>query len=285
MKLLGKVGRAIRNPWRILEQIWDRISPPPFLEGLKWDKLERMSYAYGLYHAALQAKALGIPAISAVEFGVAGGNGLVALERYAEEVERETSVRCHVFGFDMGDGMPAPVDYRDMPYIWQPGFFRMDVELLKLRLKRAELILGDVAKTIPEFASRSELPPLGFVSFDLDFYWSTMEALRLFEQAPDRLLPRVFCYFDDCIGDDWELHSPFAGELLAINDFNQKHPSRKLAQIYGLRHKRKRPAMWNDMMFVMHGFDHPRYNDHLEAKRDWQLPLSMPDAKQGSRRA
>jgi hypothetical protein len=285
MGLLGKLGRALLNPGRVLEHLWDQISPPPFLEGLKWDKLERMSYAYGLYQAALQAKALGIPAISAVEFGVAGGNGLVALEKYAEEVEKETSVRCHVFGFDMGEGLPAPVDYRDMPYIWQPGFFRMDVELLKLRLHRAELILGDVAKTIPEFASRADLPPLGFVSFDLDFYWSTMEALRLFEQTPDRLLPRVFCYFDDTIGDDWELHSPFAGELLAINDFIQKHPSRKLAPIHGLRHKRRRPAMWNDMMFVMHCFDHPRYNDHLEAKRDWQLPLSARDTNQGSRRA
>jgi hypothetical protein len=91
---LDKVGRAIRNPGRLLEHIWDQIVPPSFLEGLQWDKLERMAYAYGLYQAALEAKALGIPAISAVEFGVAGGNGLVALERYAEHVERER--RCAV---------------------------------------------------------------------------------------------------------------------------------------------------------------------------------------------
>jgi hypothetical protein len=252
MGLLGKVGRAIRNPWRVLEHIGDLISPPPFLEALQWDKLERTWLAYGLLHAALEAKALGIPAISAVEFGVAGGNGLVLLEQYAEHVERATSIRCHVIGFDGGDGMPEPIDHRDLPYIWQPGFFRMDIDLLKKRLRRAQLILGNVAHTVPEFNARGDAPPIGFVSFDLDFYWSTMEAFRLFDQAPEGLLPRVFCYFDDCIGDDWELHSQFAGELLAIGNFNDQHPSRKIAPIYGMRHKRRRPAQWNDMMFVMH---------------------------------
>jgi hypothetical protein len=273
MGLLDKVGRAIRHPWRALEHIWDLISPPPFLEALQWDRLERTWLAYGLLHAALQAKALNIPAISAVEFGVAGGNGLVLLEQYAEHVERATSVRCHVIGFDNADGMPEPMDYRDLPYIWQPGFFRMDVDLLKKRLRRAQLILGNVAQTVPDFNARGDAPPLGFISFDLDFYWSTLEAFRLFEQAPDRLLPRVFCYFDDCIGDDWELHSHFAGELLAISDFNHHHPSRKVAPIFGLGHKRRRPAPWNDMMFVMHCFDHPRYNDHVHPNRDWHLPL------------
>jgi len=274
MGLLGKVGRAIQNPGRVLEHIGDLISPPPFLEALQWDKLERTWLAYGLFHAAVEAKALGIPGISAVEFGVAGGNGLVLLEQYAEQVERATSVRCHVIGFDGGEGMPEPIDHRDLPYIWQPGFFRMDVDLLKQRLRRAQLILGNVAQTVPEFNARGDAPPIGFVSFDLDFYWSTMEAFRLFDQAPDRVLPRVFCYFDDCIGDDWELHSQFAGELLAIGDFNDRHPSRKIAPIYGLRHKRRRPAPWNDMMFVMHCFDHPRYKDHVHPKRDWHLPLT-----------
>jgi hypothetical protein len=160
-----------------------------------------------------------------------------------------------------------------MPYIWRPGFFKMDVELLKRRLTRAELTLGDVAQTIPQFIAHGAAPPLGFVSFDLDFYWSTMAAFRIFDQAPDRLLPRVFCYFDDCIGDDWELHSRFTGELLAIDDFNAQHVSRKVAPIYGLRNKRRRPAMWNDMMFVMHCFDHPRYNDHPSSEAGLAAPL------------
>ena len=31
----------------------------------------------------------------------------------------------------------------------------------------------------------------------------------LFRYSDKFFLPRVFCYFDDCIGDDWELHSEF----------------------------------------------------------------------------
>jgi hypothetical protein len=139
----------------------------------------------------------------------------VLLENYAEQVEKATGIRCHVVGFDRAEGLPKAVDYRDMPYVWQPGFFRMDVEALRKRLRRAQLILGDVDQTLPKFIAK-DMPPIGFVSFDLDFYSSTMEALQLLEQAPDRLLPRVFCYFDDCIGDDFELHSQFTGELLAI---------------------------------------------------------------------
>ena len=232
MSLVGKLARAIRHPWqvhpgRVFEHFWMRIVSLTFVEALAWDKLERPWLAYGVMQAALQAKALGIPAISVVEVGVAGGNGLVLLEQYAERVERATSVRCHVIGFDTGEGLPKPVDYRDLPYIWQPGSFRMDVEGLKKRLRRAQLILGNVAQTGPNAMAADGVPPIGFVSFDLDFYSSTMEAFRLLEQAPDRLLPRVFCYLDDCIGDDWELHSEFAGELLAVNDFNRAHPARK----------------------------------------------------------
>ncbi len=286
MSLVGKLARAIRHPWqvhpgRVFEHFWTRIVSLTFVEALAWDKLERTWLAYGVMQAALQAKALGIPAISVVEVGVAGGNGLVLLEQYAERVERATSVRCHVIGFDTGEGLPKPVDYRDLPYIWQPGSFRMDVAGLKNRLRRAQLILGDVAQTVPNAMAADGVPPIGFVSFDLDFYSSTMEAFRLLEQVPDRLLPRVLCYLDDCIGDDWELHSEFAGELLAVKDFNRAHPARKIAPIYGLRHKRRRAAAWNDMMFVMHCFEHPRYNDHVHPNRDWHLPLKSESASGG----
>jgi hypothetical protein len=282
MSLFDTLVAAIRHPWQIhfgavFGYIWTRVIKLSFLEALHWDKLERTWLAYGVLQAALEAKALGIPAITVVEFGIAGGNGLVLLEHYAEHVEKATGVRVHVVGFDRAEGLPKAVDYRDMPYIWQPGFFRMDVDALRKRLRRAEMILGDVAQTLPEFIAKGNAPPIGFVSFDLDFYSSTMEALRLFEQPVDRLLPRVFCYFDDCIGDDFELHSQFTGELLAISEFNEAHPMRKIAPIYGLSYKRRHPAGWNAMMFVMHCFEHPRYNEHVHPNRDWHLRLRHRD--------
>ena len=42
--------------------------------------LDYPPYAYGMYCSALQAKALGIDTISAIEFGVAAGQGIIQME-------------------------------------------------------------------------------------------------------------------------------------------------------------------------------------------------------------
>ena len=128
---------------------------------LDYDLIERPHYGHCLLHAATLARKLGHPRVSAIEFGVAGGNGLVALERHAEAVRAETGVEVAIFGFDTGRGMPPPRDYRDMPYMWQAGYFEMDEGALRARLRSARLILGDVAETLPGFAAREGPPPIG----------------------------------------------------------------------------------------------------------------------------
>ena len=70
---------------------------------------------------------LGYEEVTWIEFGVATGNGLIALEAIKDEVERHLPIRVRIVGFDMGSGLPAPVDYRDMPYHWKGGFYEMDV--------------------------------------------------------------------------------------------------------------------------------------------------------------
>lgn len=54
------------------------------------------SYAWGVIHAAHLASNLKIPAISVIEFGVAGGNGLVALEQVALRAEAMFALRVDV---------------------------------------------------------------------------------------------------------------------------------------------------------------------------------------------
>src|SRR5271156_3346394 len=50
---------------------------------------QRQQYAWGVIQGAALAKVLGISRISVIELGVAGGCGLITLERIAENVEKE----------------------------------------------------------------------------------------------------------------------------------------------------------------------------------------------------
>lgn len=57
-----------------------------FKKKLEYDAFARPHFAYGIYFAALQAKALGIKGISVYEFGVGWGGGLLEMEKVAEMV-------------------------------------------------------------------------------------------------------------------------------------------------------------------------------------------------------
>jgi len=220
----------------------------------------RPQYLWSLLHAGGVARSLGYPAVSALEFGVAGGNGLVALEAAAERVRAVFDIDVEVFGFDSGVGLPPPTDHRDAPFLMAAGDFPMDEARLRSRLNSAELVTGLVGETLPGFMAQ-EHAPIGFVSIDVDYYSSTVDALKLFEADPDRLLPRVMCYFDDVVGYPW---GDCNGERLAVDEFNQVHPERQLSFLYGLRHSLPRSqfnARWTEAMFIAHLFDHPRYND------------------------
>lgn len=247
---------------RALDSIFNFLS---YENKLRVRSVTRSQYGFGLLQAGRLAARLGIRRISAIEFGVAGGNGLLALEDHAQLVNRETDVAIDVYGFDNGTGLPPPTDYRDMPYAWEQGFYEMDVDKLKGRLRSAKLLIGDVRDTVQSFAESSPAP-VGFISFDLDYYSSTMAALRVLDLPLERLLPRVFCYFDDVAGGAVPCYNEFTGELLAINEFNQSHPDRKLARIAGLRHNfRTLPALWHEQIYVAHLFKHPDYNKPAHA--------------------
>jgi hypothetical protein len=231
-----------------------------YRDKLNYATIDRPHYGHCVLHAAMLARKLGHRSISVIEFGVAGGNGLLALEQHAKEVVSETGVEVVVFGFDTGKGMPPPQDYRDIPYLWQAGYFEMDVAQLRARLKSARLILGDVAETLRDFTVKENPPPIGFIAFDLDYYSSTVAALKIFEVDHKHLLPRIACYFDDMVGDlDWA-YNDFTGELLAIKEFNASHEHAKIDRVSGLRFFGPRiPRSWHEQIFVTHLFTHPDY--------------------------
>lgn len=278
--MIGPLSRVVRSAQRRAAKELKRsairlgIAEPamtyPFADIMLKHPAGRPSYRWGTLCAAFLGKELGYDRISVIEFGVAGGNGLIKLENIAAEVERASGVAIDVYGFDTGAGLTKPQDHRDLPQLWREGDYGMDVSALKLRLKRAKLILGPVAETISQFAA-SRPAPVGFISFDLDLYSSTMDAFNLFDAETNILLPRVICYFDDIIGFS---HGDFNGERLAIRDFNGTRELRKISQIYGLRYVLNMEKVWTEMMYMFHAFDHERYNDYDGTNFIDDLPLT-----------
>ena len=241
-----------RSHWAVVGEEFTRI----LASGLP----VRPSYTFCVLHAASVASRTGVPAISVLEFGVAGGSGLIALEAVAGEAERVFGVGVGVYGFDTGQGLPPPRDYRDAPFWMERGDFPMDQDALRARLERAELVLGDVARTVPAFLE-SGAAPVGFISFDLDYYSSTRDALRLFDGEAAAFLPRVLCYFDDVHFYPW---GDSIGARLAIREFNEERPTRKIDALHGMRYifgPEHREQRWLEALYLAHLFDHPRYDE------------------------
>ncbi len=221
--------------------------------------VDRPHYAHCLYQGAKLAKRLGLPRISVLEFGVARGKGLLALERHAEETSRCLGIEVEVYGFDTGEGLPPPEDYRDLPYYWQSGFYKMDLPRLKARLRSAEIVLGDLRETGRTFVEKYAPAPIAAVMVDVDYYFSATAVLSMFRALSDQqVLPRVFFYFDDIRGTEGHLYSDRTGERLAIKEFNDTEPDRKFSPAYYLL-TRRIVHPWCHSVYVLHNFKHSAY--------------------------
>jgi hypothetical protein len=252
------VGRATKA---MLLKAPGRKSRLSLWEQLMLGALPRPFYAYSAVRASELAVRLGYNEVTWIEFGVAGGNGLIALEQIKTAVEQHLPVTVRIVGFDAGSGLPTPVDYRDLPYHWQGGYYEMDVPALKARLTNASLVLGPVAETLPDYLRKPPHDaPIGMISFDLDYYSSTVDAFGIFDVPSDAILPRVMCYMDDVIGTA-ECYSDFTGERLAIHEFNERNDMRKLSRCYDFElfgYER-----WQEQTMIYHDFGHARYNEFV----------------------
>ena len=188
------------NNIKFLRPIIRKLKLGNFEFRLKINALKRMQYAYICFHAAKLGKKLGYKKISIIEYGVAGGQGLLILEEHIKEIEKYFDIEIDVYGFDTGEGLPDPIDYRDLPYHWKKGFYSMNQNALKNKLTKAKLVIGNIENTSKTFFSKYNPAPIGAVIHDFDFYSSTKTALSMMNENSDFFLPRVFSYFDDTIG-------------------------------------------------------------------------------------
>jgi hypothetical protein len=98
--------------------LWQRFPIGSVATRVRYGIFDRPHYAYRVYWASDLAKRPGLNAIQVIEFGVAGGNGLLALERIAAVVSADLGIEINVCGFE-GGGM-AP-----------PGYYAMDVPMFR----------------------------------------------------------------------------------------------------------------------------------------------------------
>lgn len=228
-----------------------------YSQKIEFDLIIRQQNAFGLVKAAQFAKELGIESITAIEFGVAAGAGLLNICEIAKNITKETGVKFKIYGFDTGAGMPPPRDYRDQPEIFKEGHFPMvdRKKLLQALPENAQLIIGNITETVPEFIKTlSKESPVGFISVDVDYYWSAKECLTVLLGEPEKYLPMTVVYLDD-IGVPSA--NPWVGELLAVNEFNAEHLHRKIHPYTFLRSQRIfKQTRWIEQIFIMHTLDH-----------------------------
>lgn len=153
----------------------------------------RQQHAYSILKCADYAQELGIKTVSLVEFGVAHGAGIMNMAEIAKNITKETGISFKIYGFDTGKGMPMALDYRDHPDLYQAGDFPMNYDILSRNLPdNASLIIGNISDNVEQFIKNiPQTEPVGFVSVDVDYYYSTKDVLKVFM---DNNPKKIFTY-------------------------------------------------------------------------------------------
>ena len=239
-----------------------------YQQKIEFDLVVRQQNAFCLQKAAAFAKVQKVDSVTVIEFGVAAGAGLLNICEIAKHISKTTGIKFNIIGFDTGTGMPPPRDYRDQPETFYEGYFPMlDRErLISLLPDNAKLIIGDIAETVPNFVKAlSQASPIGFISVDVDYYWSAKECLQILLGEPEKYLPMTLVYLDD-IGVTSS--NPWVGELLAVNEFNAENTERKIHPYPFLRTQRIfKQTRWIEQIFLMHTLDHPWRSAKTERRK------------------
>jgi hypothetical protein len=229
-----------------------------------FDAVRYPAYAVGLQIASKYARLAGEAGFTAIEFGVAGGNGLLELSKYAALLSRRTGLKIDVVGFDAGSGLPATSDYRDAPWLWNSGDFPSSVDRLRALLPpETGLVVGRIQNTLPLWIREKRELPIGFVSVDVDLYSGASAICEAMGSADvGCLLPFISFYFDDALR---YLTPRSIGELAAVSEFNDKYQNRKFDRDDWISEDRPfGERLWLKRMYSLCCFDHPKMQGHKQ---------------------
>ena len=254
-----------RNLARRFFSVANKVLGLSYEKQVRYGLLQRPHYAYCIFHAADLAQRLNIPRISIIEFGVAGGNGLVSIERIIDLLKSTTDIKTdfEVYGFDTGKGLPEFETYADLPYWFRPSQYQMDIDRLKSQLTYTKLVIGNIRDTIGSFFDSYCPAPVGTMLIDVDYYSSTIDCLTIFDRPgyDKYFLPRIHLYFDDIIGQELEMYGPFNGMLRAIEESNNKRDDVKIHLNQNLIPRSH--IGYRYQIYYAHLFKHSRYLDFI----------------------
>ena len=213
-----------------------------------------------LYEACLEAKKLGIDRVSVLELGVAGGNGIIALEKYKKKIEKVLDINIDIFGFDTGEGLPRTEDVNeDLPFFWRTDLYKMDKEAVS-KLTNSKIFYGDVKDTVDDFVKVNK-NKICCIFFDLDLYTSTINFLNQIPKIDKHLLPRVLCYFDDVyVPENYITH--FNGVFKAISEFNKKYSEYQLGTSVD-HHKSFKFPLSKTSVYTLHSLNNELYKKFI----------------------
>ena len=103
----------------------------------------RPHYETILLESCIEAKKLGYTEVSALELGVAGGNGIISLEKYKTKIQKLYNIKINIYGFDTGEGLPVINDKLNLPFLWKSGDYKVDKKKLENKVN-SKIIYGDI---------------------------------------------------------------------------------------------------------------------------------------------
>ena len=222
-----------------------------------------------LYEACLEAKKLKINQVSVIELGVAGGNGIVSLEKYKRKIEKVLDISINIYGFDTGSGLPESVKDEDLPFFWKSNMYKIDRDALEKRIN-SKIFYGDVKNTVDDFIKINK-NNICCIFFDLDLYTSTINFLNQIPKIKDHLLPRVLCYFDDVYVFENYINQ-FNGVFKAIDEFNKNFSEFKLGCSVDHFKDFKFPLA-KTSIYTLHCFKHHLYKKYIGTNIESDLSL------------
>ena len=229
---------------------------------LKFKKF-RPHYETIVLESVLQAKKIEYKKVSILEVGVAGGNGIIALENYKKKIEKITNVKIDIYGFDSGEGLPDSNNKFDLPFWFSTGDFKIDKQKLNEKIK-SKIFFGDIKDTFKEFI-KTNPAIISAIFVDLDYYTSTKNFLNQLPEFKNFLSPRVYCYFDDVFNYN-HYSNEHNSELLAIKEFNNENDDIKIGKSVEHSTDFKFP-LGRENLFMLHNFNHKDYSKNVNSSK------------------